>query len=190
MSINETESEHDNSSKWLLPEDALRQHSPSVLLNSLKVNDSKAVRYGFKIANIGLLLAQSVSTELISHFTIYPLPKTSDSLKGLINLRGNLIPVYDLKKLLLPNEGAESNYSKLLILGEQDKSVAIQLAEFPQIVSTDQILSYLPQLELPKILQPYILNSYDHQGQIWLEFDYEGFFLSITAQRSTYKSNI
>ncbi|HSR62107.1 MAG TPA: chemotaxis protein CheW, partial [Gammaproteobacteria bacterium] len=65
----------------------------------------KHIRYGFRIAGQNLLFEKTVPCEAIQNSLIYPVPNTPVWLSGLINLRGNLIPVIDLSSLISAQNG-------------------------------------------------------------------------------------
>lgn len=57
-------------------------------------------RLGFRIGNLGLLIAEQATSELSEVLAICPIPFSKNWLLGLMNLRGNLMPVFDLYELL------------------------------------------------------------------------------------------
>ncbi|WP_069471095.1 chemotaxis protein CheW [Candidatus Marithrix sp. Canyon 246] len=141
-------------------------------------------RLGFLIGNLGFVIANKTMSELSEMLSISPIPFTANWFIGLMNLRGNLIPVFDLYKLL-DFEHAKVKKPMLVILGENETAGAIVIHSLPthlNFVKSEQ-LTHLPPL--PAILQPYMNNGYDQNGQIWLQFDHLGFFQYLASKLTT-----
>ena len=71
---------------------------------------------------------------------ITPVPKTKDYILGVINLRGNIIPVIDLKKMLeLPNENKEQNF--ILVIDSELGNVGLMVDEIEgaNTINSDEI---------------------------------------------------
>lgn len=64
------------------------------------VSEEETFRYGFRIADLGLLIPQGAHSTFIENTPIFSLPNTTDWLKGLVNVRGSIVPVFDLGKML------------------------------------------------------------------------------------------
>ncbi|MBK8183410.1 MAG: chemotaxis protein CheW [Candidatus Competibacteraceae bacterium] len=91
-------------------------------------------------------------SEIVEQAIVYPIPQTPPWLKGLINLRGNLVPVFDLRlSLKLGSTLQEENY--LLLLGEGDDSVSFFVENLPQPVNTNHKLTH--PIPLPPVLRGY-----------------------------------
>jgi twitching motility protein PilI len=132
-------------------------------------------RIGFLMGNVGLLIAQQAISELSELLEICPIPYTANWLLGLINLRGNLVPVFDLHQLL-QMERSKEVLGKLLILGQGPSAGAIVIEELPRhltFAETDKLNSLPP---MPAIIKPFTLSGYEKNGQIWFNFDHLGFF--------------
>ncbi len=168
---------------WLKPSEALnrpihRQADNSVYtaLEQIKVTR----RLGFHVGNLGLLIAQGVISELTDNLPICQIPNTAVWLLGLINLRGNLIPVFNLNKLLgFEQLTTEKKKTMLLILGEGETAGAIAIEGLPvHLTFTDNDkLHNLPLL--PEIIRPFVSHGFEKNGQLWFNFDHLGFFGSL-----------
>ncbi|WP_062152458.1 chemotaxis protein CheW [Beggiatoa leptomitoformis] len=167
---------------WLPPSEALnrpltRQQETTQITGQLEV----LRRLGFHVGNIGLLIAQNATSELIEVSSICPIPNTASWLLGLINLRGNLVPIFDLN-LLLGLENRVSKKNMLLILGRGETAGAIILDKLPQhvtFVNSDKLDSLPP---LPAVLKPFATNGYEKNGEVWFNFDHQGFFESLAGR--------
>jgi len=166
--------------RLLAPSAALSNFNPekgSVI--GLKPRFRERVRYGFYIDNLGFLIEKDTMSEIVEQAIVYPIPQTPPWLKGLINLRGNLVPVFDLRlSLKLGSTLQEENY--LLLLGEGDDSVSFFVENLPQPVNTNHKLTH--PIPLPPVLRGYTSDvCYSTDKIIWMEFDHRGFFQSQMA---------
>ena len=165
----------------MLPEEALnRFQKPDTALLGLDISshDYKQPRYGFKICDIGFLISSDVLCEVMKNFTIYPIPKTKPWLRGLVNLRGNLIPVYDLSLMLGLSE-EPMRYENLLIIDKGSESAGILIESLPQPCNLSgwTTLSHVPKL--PAGLSDCVSGAYSKDDVIWLEFRHKDFFTTM-----------
>lgn len=123
---------------------------------------------------MSFLVGENISSEVLERMPIYPLPKAPTELLGLVNLRGNLIPVFDIKPLLELDRSTLHDKNCLLILGAGDKAVGILIDGLPQLANTSHSLSRLPPL--PATLRSHVTKAYIQNHDVWLEFDHYGFF--------------
>lgn len=174
----------DESSNWLNPEQALtRFKRPDISILDLDVPSQsiQKKRYGYVLGNIGFLIPENTLSEVMKDFQVYAVPNTQAWMKGLTNLRGNLIPVYDLSLLLGLSEEI-TNYENLLVLDTGTRSVAILIESLPKTyeISKWKALSHSPQL--PGHLSEYVSEVYAVKESIWLSFDHHEYFKHIKEQ--------
>ncbi len=170
--------------QFLLPEEALTRFSnqdANLLHLDLPVKENVVKRYGFKIGDIGFLIAEKTLSEVMKNFNIYPVPNTISWFRGMANSRGNLIPVFDMENLL----GFPSNKSKklnLLILDKGINSIGVLIDSLPRVcdVAKWKKLSYSPQM--PAGLSEYVTEVYTVEDQMWISIDHIGYFESIKQQ--------
>jgi twitching motility protein PilI len=161
--------------RWLKPNAALNRFKPPPGQSTGIANpERERVRYGFRIGGISLLVGQNTSSEVLERVPVYPLPKAPTGLLGLVNLRGNLVPIFDIKPLLELDSSSTPDKNTLLILGIGEKAVGILIDGLPQPAVTHHVLSRLPPL--PVALRPHIAKAYIQDHYVWLEFDHFGFF--------------
>lgn len=172
--------------KWLNPVEALTQFTPSLDMHQPaegreqpKRRDLRSARYGFRVGNVGLLLAPEKLSEVVSDALVHPIPTTPVWFSGLINLRGNLVPVFDLGRLLGVDE-KQGKKKAVLVVDRGDKAVGIPIKGLPETIPPVERLQQLPPL--PAILRDHVRMAYMHQRTIWLEFDFEGLFKAIGAE--------
>jgi chemotaxis signal transduction protein len=95
-------------------------------------------------------------------------------LQGLVNLRSNLVPVFDLRQLfgLPPRDPVAGQL--VLVLDRGDKAAGLLIDDFPKPLSDMSSFPGLPQL--PDELQAHVRGGYIEGESVWLEFDHESFF--------------
>lgn len=172
--------------KWLSPAQALTHFIPSPEMRPLADSreDSRrgtvcSSRYGFRVGNIGFALAPEKLSEVVGDAPIHPILTMPAWFSGLINLRGNLVPVFDLGKLLGIDEEQDKRLA-LLVVDRGDRAVGIPIKGLPQTIPTVRRLRQLPPL--PPILQGHARVAYAHEQDIWLELDFERLFKAVGAQ--------
>ncbi len=174
----------DVSENWLEPEDALsRFKKPEKhLLNKQETEyESKASRYGFMIDNMGFLISENTLSEIVRNADICPLPNTKDWMKGLVNVRGNLVPVYDMS-LVLGVKGEGAKYNNLLVLDTGSQSVGILIEGLPQSCDVD---SWHKISDLPCQLigfKEHVSDVYTSDDMVWMDFNQKSYFESLKTQ--------
>jgi len=139
-------------------------------------------RYGFHIGSMGLLIAPRVGSEAIPMSPIAAIPNSPPWLKGMLNLRGALVPVFDLT-LVLGMSGHEYREQQVvLVFDKGPKAVGIVVDGYPKQLLGLSRVAQLP--ELPTSLKGYVAAAYTHDGDLWLEFDHEEFFKSLNRKRA------
>lgn len=144
------------------------------LYEALQDDSNKTVpRYGFQVGYLNLLISAGVRSELVKKTAIYPLPNTVDWFQGLINLRGNLIPVFDIYQILNIEQDKRSQ-NHLLILDVDQQAVAVSLRQSPTILHDIRPLPTMPAV--PEALKAYVSHAFSGDYTTWLEFDHSAFF--------------
>jgi len=139
-------------------------------------------RYGFRIGACRLVHDLSLAVELIELPRCYDLPNSSAWFSGLVNLRGNLVPVFDLKSLL--GISAPTGYRQmLLVIGSGERVAGLVIDGTPDHINLEADSRVDEPNHVPEILREHLQGAYDYGGEIWYEADYEGLFQSL-AQRT------
>lgn len=135
-------------------------------------------RYGYLVGGMGLLVPANTLSEVLRKFTLYPIPKTRAWLRGLVNLRGNLIPVYDLA-MLCGLSDSMSGYDSLLILDKGADAVGILINNLPVVCDVDNWEALdVTSCEIPSLVS-FAIESYRHGDMIWTCFDHKEYFRSL-----------
>jgi len=69
---------------------------------------------------------------------IRPVPNSKNFIEGLINLRGRIVPVVDITKILNVSLGQEHKFSNILILKINEEEIGIFVDEVKNVISVDQ----------------------------------------------------
>lgn len=164
----------DDIGEWLSPSKALERFEPPAEMVLAAPTEEKRARYGFKISSLGILIKSGCNSEVLPKPDICDLPGSSPWLLGLINLRSNLVPVFDLRQLFsLPPRNIAAPQS-VLVLDQGDKAVGLLVDDFPTPLFDMSFLPSLPQL--PEELRAHVRGGYMKGDGVWLEFDHESFF--------------
>ncbi len=170
-----------DSKDWLSPSAALNRFSSAQTAAPDTIQpDYMRMRYGFRIGGLGLLIGPNTVSEVIEKVPVYRIPNTSYWLLGLLNLRGNLVPIFDLKSILELEDDFQEKNRMIMILDEGDKSVGILIDGLPQTQDISHGLSRFPPL--PTALREHVSTPYVKDGVAWMEFDHHGFFKSLATR--------
>ncbi len=137
--------------------------------------------HSFVIGEIGLLLPPSLVCEVASELPICRLPQVPGWFWGMVNLRGNLLPVFDLRELFELGQSDLQKYQLLAVHIGAD-TVGIVIDNLPVRVSLMKSNLILDDSSLPRLLQAQAISCYEKDNSIWVEWDIEGFFSSLSDQ--------
>jgi twitching motility protein PilI len=180
MDANHLETSKQNAD-WLSPTDALTHFLP--LENEVSaanlVSHTEAI-FGFRVGSLGFLVNSSTYCEVIEQLKVNPLPNVESWFSGLINLRGDLVPVIDLQ-LLLGEAPTDQKKRQLFAIGQGDKAMAFWIDGLPEIQhSFTQPLKQLPPL--PPILQRCVSVGYFYNDQLWFNVQFDELFKTLGSQ--------
>ncbi len=169
-----THQEQASTGEWMLPNAALSRFEPPADMVFAAVVEKETVRYGFRIGALGLLIQLGSTSEILQKPAIWSLPGSPPWFLGLLNVRGNLVPVYELGQVLNFGSRPADQKNLVLVFDQGDKAVGIVIDDFPKPLSS---LSSLPNLPiLPDVLNGHVRKGYIKEENIWLEFDHHSFF--------------
>lgn len=158
---------------WFRPSEALTRFVPVDSLEDRGIRSADPLRFGIRVGDIGLLIPVGMHSELVEDAKIYPLPTAPRWFLGLINLRGTLVPIFDLKTLF-QMESPDTEQSKLLVFNGGEQAVGFFIDGLPETLHTTQRIAQFPLL--PVVLREHAQVEYVQNGRIWVEFDFDGFF--------------
>ncbi len=154
--------------KTRTPDDAQATHTPS--------------RYGYRMAGCGFLVGERMLSEVVLAPTLAPVPKAPEWLLGLSNVRGVIVPVFDLWKFVLA-QPPERAASTVLVLNLGEAPVGLVIDSLPQPVPLDSQTVRTPPPA--PALQPYLGRGLYAFGCAWWEFKPQEFlaYLSVVDAR-------
>lgn len=133
--------------------------------------------YGFRLNELQLLLDLDVRSEVINDAVITPLPLMPSYITGLCNVRGNLVPVYDMhEKLELKNTSPMLGKKKILVLGESENMAGVEIQDMVVSLEFDEQDIQRELFSDNELLNKCISYSYQQNGSNWFGFDYEKLF--------------
>ena len=144
------------------------------------------LRFGFRIGEINLLLNESAMSEVVKNVAIYPLPNTPPWIQGILNLRGILVPVFNIRKHL-EQDNTNSKRDILLVIDKGERSFAVYIDQLPNSIdldSEDFFKSEIPP-DIPQLLKTHTNEAFSSGKEIWLDIDYDAFIKDITQDFST-----
>ena len=166
----------------LPPTAALTRYTPAARAYITAARERmEEVRYGFRVGDVGLLIGAGVVCEVIAPPPVSSIPHTPSWLSGVTNLRGSLVPVFNLK-LLFEMEPGDRRDEMVLIMDKGEHAVGIVIDGYPHALQGLRPLAELPPL--PEILRGHTRLGYLLSGLVWLEFEHRSFFHSL-AQKVT-----
>lgn len=166
---------------WLPPVAALAHFEPPPATRLAAPSQpaprkEQRARYGFRLDTLGLLVDPDAGSEVMVMPRMAPLPGAPAGFLGLANLRGNLVPIYDLRIPLGLASRPGGVEPLALVFGEGDDAVGVIIDGYPvQLTSLDP-LSRTDMAAVPAALGPLSPAAYVQDDMVWLEFDHHAFF--------------
>jgi len=154
-------------------------------------SQSLNLRFGFRLGEINFLINKFTMCEVVKRPTIYSMPNTPSWIQGLINLRGILVPVFDIKKQL--NQTNDNNKNDtLLVIDKGERTFATYIDALPNSIDIDDenfIKTTVPT-DIPEILEKYVVETFSLEQEIWIEINYDAFINDITKDYSDYEPDM
>lgn len=72
--------------------------------------------------------------EIIRHMELTRVPRTPDFVDGVINLRGRVIPVLDLRKRFGLPSGAKTNETRIIVVDVDNKTVGLKVDAVSEVL--------------------------------------------------------
>lgn len=167
-------SETNTLERGISPSDALnRFEPPEGFLPAMLDAPMKQQRYGFRSAGLGLLIRPGIGSEAVPMMPLAAIPNGPSWLLGMINLRGNLVPVCDLRRLVGGASDAALEKPMILVLDKGEQAAGFLIDGYPVALTALRPANQLPGL--PQPLERHVKTLISADEEVWLEFDHEGF---------------
>jgi len=144
-----------------------------------------SLRYGVRVGGHALLTQPGVSGEIVVDPTLYRVPLAPDWLVGVVNQRGNIVPVFDVAALL--GEGRSADDARLvLVLGKAEAAAGLQVDGLPRAIAPGEAGVPFSRLDaLPEPFREFFHPAFHQEGTDWLELDHAGLFAALAARGGT-----
>ncbi|PKM10302.1 MAG: hypothetical protein CVV13_13560 [Gammaproteobacteria bacterium HGW-Gammaproteobacteria-3] len=134
--------------------------------------------FAIRIGSQGFLVPADKHCEVLDKIAVNKLPNVHSWISGILNVRGNLVPVFDLH-IVLEESLAHHGKRKLFAIGRGHEAMALWIDGFPEIKDR-ATLSPLHELPaLPQTLQDFAVCGYRQDGQLWLDIIFNDLFLAL-----------
>ncbi|MEW6129847.1 MAG: chemotaxis protein CheW [Acidobacteriota bacterium] len=101
----------------------------------------------FKVGQEEFALDILLTKEILVMGNITPVPETEDYVEGVMNLRGNLVPVLDFRKRLRARKIEQHNNVRIIIARLENKLVGLIVDDASEVIKvTDDLLEPAPDI--------------------------------------------
>ena len=148
--------------------------------NAVEHKDDLIERQGYRVGDLRILAKFDATSELAVLPPIYRLPGAPDGVKGLANLHGNVVPVFELARWFNVTHDPKAT-PMLLVLGYGDEAIGVIIDGLPvrKRFSPNDAVSI--DRGHPRMAR-FSTSAYSEQGSesdqytVWMEFDHQRFF--------------
>ncbi len=150
-----------------------KEHASNILqLSEHVIHDESLddieIRFGYSIGYFDFVLEKKLVTEIVIEPTIFPVPNGPNWLKGMINLRGNILPVFDLTQILTANlKSSPGHY--VLVVDEGVNALALLIDALPK--SLPNPIAAEGVGEINNISADYLTPGVVSEDKNWIELD-------------------
>lgn len=147
-------------------------------LESAKHKQTERLVHVFKVGNMGFILPETEVSELLDSIPSCRLPNTNRVLHGMANLRGRVIPLFDLQYVF---NVPKTKGKFVLVIGSGDDSVGVVLENMPQQIRVTEQDSLKNLPPIPESLKPFAKKAYSTEQGLWFDLDIFNFFSSLKS---------
>ncbi len=135
----------------------------------------------FPVAGHALLLDGQYAMEFLEGQRPYHIPSNHPYFLGLINRRGSLVPVFDIRKLF-DGEVRDRGENRILVLGTGDHAVGIVLDATPYRVSVAEERQASPPVKLVQVFGEFLGDCFEHGGESLTRVALEDFLYGLAHE--------
>jgi len=126
-------------------------------------------RFYYTVGKYNILLEQDIKAENLSQPKIYEIPYPPSWCSGIVNVRGNIIPVVNMHTLLKTEESISTKNSKLLLFQHDSLSpIIFQIDSLPSMINFDEYTSK----KLATDAAHWMTGSFQHESNIIYQTDH------------------
>lgn len=127
----------------------------------------------FRLAGETFSLPVTAVQEILRVDRITPVPHAPYTVRGIINMRGRVVPVVDFRvRLSLPEAQVEAQ-SRILITSSRDHLVGLLVDSVEQVVTLDMTTVEPPPKDIVTVQSEYIVGVCSHGGELLFLLDVE-----------------
>ena len=166
---------------WLQPTQALSRFArpAAALATGSNRSTGEVARYGFVVGSFRFLIGRNVGSEVLDACPIAAVPRMPAWLAGVMNLRGNPVPVFDLAAALDVPADATARRKPVLVLGKGTETAGFLIDALPRAVPQERAIAV--PTALPERLAPFVSAAVVGGDAVWLEFDHPGFLRALSG---------
>ncbi len=144
-----------------------------------KTESLTIVAHSFILGEIGFLLPNNMVSEVVQDLPLCQLPHVPRWLWGMANLRGNILPMFDLRDLFGYGQSDPRRYKLLVInIGSEMVGIVIEALPAREFFTAEEKLTGQPLL--PDPLKIFARTCYKKNDRIWVDWSIEEFFTSLS----------
>ena len=160
--------------------------------NEEKAEELRNMRYGFSTGAQNILIDSKTICEVVQSAQIYRIPNTRSWVLGVINLRGNLVPVFDLLRRL-DETATRAEDQRLLIMDQGERAAGIYIDGLPQALKIDpddaDQRAAIPE-DIPEAIREHVVTAYRVDTNTWLEVNHRELFSELLADSGIHSDTL
>ncbi len=125
----------------------------------------------FKLANYFFGVDVAKVQEVIRHQDMTRIPLANKEIRGLINLRGQIVTAVDLRMLLGLEEFSHEDEPMNIIVLDEGSAVSFQVDEIGDVLEVSDATFERPPETLKGVARKLIRGAYKLEGRLLLELD-------------------
>lgn len=177
--------EHPATPVWLKPSQALDHFEPPEVLHLQAAEQGRSrVRFGYRVGSMSFLIPLNAGSEVVPVSSPAAIPNSPAWLRGIVNLRGSLVPVFDLGRVVSadgeqtvsPLDAAEAK-PMILVLGKGERAAGLLINGLP-LPLTD--LRPTQSWATDDRLTAYISGAFASDEEFWFELNHEPLLTRLT----------
>jgi len=123
-----------------------------------------------------LLHDPALSAEILEPRPVAAIPNTVSWFVGMINVRGSLVPVFDLALLITAKAPkTRRDRRRIMVIGNAGRAAGLLIDQLPQRSDLDALVK-APDSTIPEILEVARVETYQVDEATWVEVDFEKLF--------------
>lgn len=126
---------------------------------------------GFRLGEFTVLAPMEQVGEILTITSISRIPGAKEWVKGVANVRGNLLPILDLPGFLFGKVSKMTRKSRVLVMQHQGISAGLVVDEVLGMrhFMEDEFSEGVDELD--KMIRPFLTGSLRQRGEVWGVFD-------------------